>query len=134
MIRQPAVFFVQEKPKQIQRFLVDQHKSTIESNQETILETEPLLNHNQKRRKSILVELVENVKNKLPKLLNRKEMFEEFEIEPNLEIEYTWWTKFYNSIKVFSKRFKVVFMIIYQRKFLQSPEQINESLHQLKVK
>ena len=108
MIRQPAVFYMQEKPKKIQRFLVAnpifQAIGDVEKN-ETSLETEPLLSANKERRTSILDVIIKNVKNTVPQLLNFK--MKGLDVpstnDANFEGEYTWWTKFYNSYKVVTR-------------------------------
>ena len=108
MIRQPAVFYLQEKPKQIQRFLVANPTfiGDVEKN-ETSLDTEPLLGANKERRASILDAIIKNVKVTVPKFLNFKMKSLELSIskDTNLEEEYTWWTKFYNSCKVDAKNY-----------------------------
>lgn len=108
MIRQPAVFYVQEKPKSMQRFLVANPTSKAINDvekTETVLETDPLLAPKKERRPSILDGIIENVKNNVPKLFTFKtKVFVETGLdETNLENEYTWWTKFYNSCKVIAK-------------------------------
>lgn len=98
MIRRPEKFFFDEKPKELQRFLLNQYAAGDVEAQKTsetfeIEENEPLLgisnvssgNFNIRRAFS-----------KLPSLLNFSKKVETM-TSLMLEREYTWWTKFYNS-------------------------------------
>lgn len=118
MIRRPEKFFVGAKPKELHGLILNPAPSvTMEEFQiEEVIEieeNEPLLGHPKiKPSKSTM-----RVKNalsrcRLPKFLHFKCDHSERSAQ-TLEKEYTWWTKFYNSLR--DERLK------------------NEALHELKV-
>lgn len=98
MIRRPEKFYVKEKPKELQRFLLsspvaDEAQETVEMFE--IEERQPLLG-NEKRNARI------TWRKALGKITNVSGMFgsnQSFhQLNPiTLESEFTWWTKFYNS-------------------------------------
>lgn len=101
MIRRPEKFFIEEKSKGIQRFLLHQKIDDDTQKAETridIAETEPLLGiSNINERKKTIQHTVNNLK--FLKFLQVSNMG-----NPNdgmsLEHQYTWWTKFHNSNRV----------------------------------
>lgn len=117
MIRGPEKYYIEEKPKEVQKFFLNQagpDEAGVKTIDELIMieEDEPLLNHRKKISKRIrLKQIVSHFK------------FSDFHnfaglsrkmIPVSLEKKYTWWTKFYNSTR--SEHLK------------------NHSLHEIKVK
>lgn len=103
MIRRPDKLFVPEKPKDFQRFLLNQKLSNDEvslKNEEVveIEENEPLLSP----RKS-MTSRAEDMKKAVSKIKIRRflQFYGRSKVKNpmTLEKEYTWWTKFYNSIR-----------------------------------
>lgn len=103
MIRRPEKLFVPEKPKEVQRFLLNQKLSDDEvslKNEEVIEieENEPLLSP----RKS-MTSRAEDLKKAVSKIKIRRflQFYGRSKVKNpmTLEKEYTWWTKFYNSIR-----------------------------------
>lgn len=117
MIRRPEIFFQEETPKKLQRFFIVETETYRESFSEKIdsddveidIETAPLLGSVKSKRPSL-----DKFKNVVKKFLNPKKILESEDVRrPSLESQYTWWTKFYNSLK--------------------DPEYCNESIHKLMV-
>lgn len=96
MIRRPDKFFVEDKPKEIQRFLPET-ETFFEAEEQTkidmmeIGETEPLLAN---RNNFKLIRLLSNYT--FPKFLQFSSD-DHGPAQKSLENEFTWWTKFYNS-------------------------------------
>lgn len=101
MIRRPEKFFVDEKPKVIQRFLLNKSVSEDVEAQLPVAtfeieESEPLLKANNIASSNLKAMRLAINRLNLPKFLQMKD--EGNRIHPSsLENEYTWWTKFYNS-------------------------------------
>ncbi|KAG5679282.1 hypothetical protein PVAND_008861 [Polypedilum vanderplanki] len=94
MIRRPEKFFIEDKPKELQRFLLNDTNEKVEEIIK-INESEPLLG------KSSTHDSFINIKRalsrcRIPKFLQINTQSNQFK-SIILENEYTWWTKFYNS-------------------------------------
>lgn len=103
MIRRPEKLFIPEKPKEVQRFLLNQKISDDEVSTKTeevieIEENEPLLGVRQS-----MLSRASELKKAVSKIKLRKFLQFYGRTKPKnpatLEKEYTWWTKFYNSIR-----------------------------------
>lgn len=108
MIRRPNMFFVDEKPKEMQRFLLNQINETdIEAQvpQEVfeIAESDPLLGVSDKVPGKRKIQHFLS-KCKLPPFLRNSMDFTQMD-SLSLENVYTWWTKFFNSNR--EERFKI---------------------------
>jgi hypothetical protein len=96
MIRHPYDYFVPERPKKLERFRI------FDSNQaqEEVIEIEspeeetPLLSDPQKKHRKIKTfkKLVDKFLRKPKEQAIKIDMLE-------LDIDYSWWTKFYNALK-----------------------------------
>lgn len=112
MIRRAEKFFVDDKPKELHKFLLNtEHDEEIV----TIGESEPLLGKSSNSDES---DSLTNLKRalqrcKLPKFLQKTSSQSNRIKSVTLENEYTWWTKFYKSNR--------------------DAELRNESLHELKI-
>lgn len=99
MIRRPEKFFIQDKPKQIQRFLLNQSNDIDiegQKSEETfeLEEQKPLLGVNKITQSSLRLKRA-LIRFRFPKFL---QFTGDFNSNPmTLESQYTWWTKFYNS-------------------------------------
>lgn len=100
MIRRPDKFYIEEKPKEMQRFLLNQNTSFDVEAQGTVEkfemeESQPLLGGNNSTMKIKWKKALDKLP-KLPMLFKSTQSFEQ--LSPlTLENEFTWWTKFYNS-------------------------------------
>lgn len=100
MIRRPEKYYLEEKPKELQRFLLDQNTSLDIEAQGTVEkfeidESEPLLGGNRSTMQKRLAKVLDKIP-KLSKLLEPSRSFHQ--LNPlTLENEFTWWTKYYNS-------------------------------------
>lgn len=115
IIRRPETFFEEEKPKKLQRFLVvepEQFKDNLTEKTDSVeidldVETAPLLGTFKPRRSSL-----GQLKDLVQKYWKPNQLQEETR-RPSMESHYTWWTKFYNSLK--------------------DPEYCNEDIHKLVI-
>lgn len=103
MIRRPEKFFVDDKPKQMQRFLLNQSNEVDVEGQKTIEtleieETKPLLGISNIARGGLKRVLA---KYNFPKFLSGDA---DKSNSMTLESQYSWWTKFYNSNRVEESR------------------------------
>lgn len=113
MIRHPEEYFVEDRPKKLQRFFVIDNKHQEEAMEKIVVEEMeeeriPLLMVPKKER--LKMELLKSVARKYLRPNTNDNFVEDLQ---DLETEYTWWTKFYNSMK--------------------DEEFVNKKLHQLKV-
>lgn len=99
MIRRPEKLYEEEKPKKMQRFLLNKSSSFDVEAQEFVEkfeleESEPLLATSSKAKMKLRT--VFDKFPKLPKFFQPSQSFHQ--LNPlTLENEFTWWTKFYNS-------------------------------------
>lgn len=99
MISRPEKFFVEEKPKEMQRFLLNQSSLDVEAqpfqDHLSVEENEPLLGVNNLSQGNLMLKSALS-RFRFPKFL-------QFTTDVNssnpmaLESEFTWWNKFYNS-------------------------------------
>lgn len=97
MIRRPNKFFAKEKPKKMQRFLLNQNASDdveAQALEEEINENHPLLNCAKVSNNLLIRRALSCFK--MPSFLRFRNASSHTFLSP-LENEYTWWTKFYNS-------------------------------------
>lgn len=99
MISHPEKFFVEEKPKEMQRFLLNQPSADVEAqqleNQTSAEENEPLLPTSNLSQGNLILKTALS-KFRFPKFLQfATEVNETNSKTP--ESEFTWWNKFYNS-------------------------------------
>lgn len=97
MIRRPDKFFAKEKPKKMQRFLLNQNANDdveAQAVEEDIDENQPLLRSAKASNYWLIRRALSSFK--MPRFLQSRRESSHMFLSP-LEGDYAWWTKFYNS-------------------------------------